>query len=64
MTKEIVKSDMKTFRLSKNAINTLEKLSTRFTEETKVRISMAKVIEIAIFFIEKKNLNELLKIKQ
>jgi hypothetical protein len=63
MNKPIIASEMKSFRLSKNAVNTIEKLSQRFTEESKIRISMAKVVEIAIFFIEKKNLNELLKIK-
>lgn len=56
------KSEMKTFRLSSHAILAIENLSKRFSETSNIKISMAKIIELAIFNAENKTLEELLRV--
>jgi hypothetical protein len=58
------KSEMRTFRLSYHAIKSIEKLSKRFSEESRIKISMAKIIELSIFNAETKTLEELLQVEK
>lgn len=62
LIEKTAKSEMKTFRLSRHAIIAIENLSKRFSEETKIKISMAKIIELSIFNAENKTLDELLQV--
>ena len=57
-----LKSKMQTYRLTTHALNAIDKMSQRFTEVAQTKISKAKVIELAIFYCEKKSLEQLLKI--
>lgn len=62
LIEKIAKSEMKTFRLSRHAIIAIEELAKRFSQEAKIKISMAKIIELAIFSAENKSLDELLQV--
>lgn len=59
-TQKTPKSEMKTFRLSRHSIDVIEKLSHKFSESSKIKISMGKIIELAIFNIENASLEDLL----
>jgi len=62
LIEKVPKSEMKTFRLSRHAIVAIEDLAKRFSGEAKIKISMAKIIELAIFNAENKTLDELLQV--
>lgn len=51
---------MKTFKLSPQCVNAIERLAEKYSNETKISISMAKIIELGVFTIEKKTLKEVL----
>ncbi len=54
------KNGLKTYRLSAEAIDSLECIARRLSTEAKTKFSMAKVLEIAIFYISDKSLKDLL----
>lgn len=60
---KLSKTLKKSYRLSRTSIDLLEKLAVRLSGEAGVTVSMAKVIEIAIFHIKNKNIHTLLKLK-
>lgn len=57
----MAKSKMISFRLSNEAIASIRFLSQRFSNDARVQISMAKIVEIAVFNAENKTLAELLE---
>lgn len=64
MTISTKKNPMRSFRLSQEAIDALENLAKRFSYEAKIKISMTKIIEIAVFNAEYKTLDELLQFEK
>jgi hypothetical protein len=53
---------IKTFKLSPQCVKVIEKLAEKYTGEAQITISMGKIVELAIFTIEKKSLRELLQL--
>jgi hypothetical protein len=51
--------ETKTYRLSLESIDALEKLSKRLSSEARIKIAMGKVLELCIFACEDKTFNEL-----
>jgi hypothetical protein len=52
---------VKTYRISSTAVNTLENITKRLCKETKIKLSMGKILELAIFHIDKMPFEELIK---
>lgn len=62
LIQESTKSEMKTFRLSAQAIRSLESLTHRLSMDARIKISTTKVLELAIFNAENLSLEELLQV--
>lgn len=56
--------EVKTYRLSREAISSLEELTLRLSAESRIKISMGKVLELCIFNAEDKSFEELLTIQK
>jgi hypothetical protein len=52
---------VKTYRISAAAVNALEDMTKRFSHETRIKLAMGKVLELAIFNAQKHSIEELLK---
>lgn len=57
-------STQKNYLLSNVAIDSLKQLSARLSAEARVKISMTKALELAIFYASDRSLNELIEVKK
>ncbi len=57
-------SEIKSYNLSLEAIDALEELTERLNNETRLKFSMSKALEIAIFFAESKTTEEIINTKR
>lgn len=50
----------KTYRITRNAAETVERMAVKYSEEARINIPMSKLLEIIIFYAETKSLSQLM----